>query len=926
MGWVVSTETAALVPDVTQDFRFYNEVDSNSGFQTKSVLCVPLKTSEGDTIGVIELMNVSPNYLNNDGLNILGVIADHATLAIENAQLVAQTRQQAEEQALLFGATTIVTSALEMDTVLNAVSRQMVEALHADLCIISRLNKSENKLNSIYGYVTDLPHRFRATALDPPPATAFLRAVITTQNSALLTFNTRGIPDIAQQWLEQLDVKALFLIPLVYDKQTIGLVEVGRRQDVTMSNNPNELRLAETLAAQAAVSIEHARLYDELSRRLAQAQALQAVMVAAAAGLDFDQILNNTIATLQRTLHIERLGYFHLSQNNREMIAYPTTVGYNQAASNVRVSIKGSAVGWVYRKNCSLLLVGPDDERYPEYEFVGNTQSQVCAPINLNGQVSGVLNAESTKPNTFDREDEALFQSVAAQLSVALDNAHLFDEACEAEFNFHDLFENANDFIFSLDRNLQIMRANKIALKASGYDINEIIGMRAVQFVHPAQAGKLYKLLKEHLADQAPATFELTALSRDKTETSLEITMRVQRRPADQRPMALHFIARDITQRLKMENYIRQTEKLSSIGRLTAGVAHELNNPLTSIVGYADMLQKSEIEPAHKEDAQIIFRQAQRAQLIVKDLLTFARKVELEPEPIDINEVIHASLSLSKAQFRKHNIYVSTSLDFGLPQTVADPHRLEQVFINLITNAVHVLAKLPDSGKLTIKTGHKEDTITIRFADTGPGIQEDILPRIFEPFFSTKGVNEGTGLGLSICYGIISEHKGKIWAENIPAGGSVFIIELPIISVEKAIHTQRKTKPMPVISRQTPITSQQILVIDDEEYLLALLKRVLKQQGHTVDTAPNGYTAMQKLGHRPYNLIICDILMPDILGPQLYQDTIKQLPHLANKFIFITGNVVDKDTKTFLEETNLPWLAKPFLPADIENAITHALS
>ncbi|HXV98335.1 MAG TPA: ATP-binding protein, partial [Anaerolineae bacterium] len=247
----------------------------------------------------------------------------------------------------------------------------------------------------------------------------------------------------------------------------------------------------------------------------------------------------------------------------------------------------------------------------------------------------------------------------------------------------------------------------------------------------------------------------------------------------------------------------------------------------------------------------------------------------------------------------------------------ADPRQLEQVFINLITNAMHALATISEARQLTIESRQVEDHILLSFADNGPGIPPKIINRIFDPFFSTKQVGEGTGLGLSICFGIISEHKGRIWVENSSAGGAVFFIELPI---EKPIAPLSSSTPSAPALSTTPL-SLKILAVDDEPTLLNLLRLILNHQGHTVEIAPDGKTALQKLDGQTFDLIVCDVLMPDILGPELYQKVIEKFPQLIDRFIFITGNVVDMDTRIFLEKSGLSWLSKPFLPSDIEQLV-----
>jgi two-component system NtrC family sensor kinase len=641
-------------------------------------------------------------------------------------------------------------------------------------------------------------------------------------------------------------------------------------------------------------------------------------MVAAASYLDFDHVLSGTIEALHRTLGIERLGFF-LPTEDGTVIPHPATIGFD-LTENIQMQMEGSAAGRVIRRRKPLVL--PDvRESTDYYELHPDTRSQLCVPVISNNNVVAVLNAESSRLNRFNEDDVRLFVAIAAELAVALENARLFEEIRAAEANYRDLFDNANDLIFILDSNLRVSSVNKVTLKSIGYQLDEVIGAPLTQFAQPDHLSRLYRLLKERLASpEAPTIFELPIVGKSGQEILLEITMRIQRQ--GRKPVGIHCIARDITQRRELEKQLQQTEKLSATGKLVAGVAHELNNPLTSIIGYATLLQKSELPADTKEDLEIIFRQAQRARIIVRDLLTFARKFDLESVAIDVNEIIKFSVSLLKSQLQSHSVEVTTHLDSTIKKTMGDPHQLEQVFVNLIINAVQTLQSEPEPRQLTIESKQRNGVIQLRFADNGPGIPERIINRIFDPFFTTKDVGQGTGLGLSICFGIISEHKGAIRAENSPRGGAVFHIELPISEPPAQLE-----EALPAASVEAPAADNlQILVVDDEPPIVGLLQRVLKQIGHTADTASDGRVALQKLNTATYDLVICDILMPDLSGPELYEQSLEQFPHLDNRFIFITGNVVDMDTRIFLEKSKLPWLSKPFLPADIEAIVNQTMA
>ncbi len=239
-------------------------------------------------------------------------------------------------------------------------------------------------------------------------------------------------------------------------------------------------------------------------------------------------------------------------------------------------------------------------------------------------------------------------------------------------------------------------------------------------------------------------------------------------------------ITRDITQRKKMEEQLIRTNRLASIGELASGIAHELNNPLTSIIGFSELLLAKDAPKEIKEDLQVINREAQRTAAVVKNLLTFARKHKPNRQPVNIHGVIRAVLELRAYDQKVNKIQVSTRLASSLPEIMADNFQLQQAFLNIVINAEYFMIDAHGGGKLIITTERVGDTVKISFADNGPGISKKNLRRLFDAFFTTKGTGKGTGLGLSISHGIITKSGGKIYAESEPGSGANFIVELPI--------------------------------------------------------------------------------------------------------------------------------------------------
>lgn len=242
-------------------------------------------------------------------------------------------------------------------------------------------------------------------------------------------------------------------------------------------------------------------------------------------------------------------------------------------------------------------------------------------------------------------------------------------------------------------------------------------------------------------------------------------------------------ISRDITERKNMEEQLILNNRLASIDELASGIGHELNNPLTSIIGFSELLLAKDVTKEVREDLQVINREAQRTAAIVKNLLTFARKHKPNRQPVDIHSLIRAVLELRAYEQKVNRIQVSTRLASSLPKIKTDGFQLRQVFLNIVINAEHFMIEAHGGGKLTITTERIGDMVKISFADDGPGIAEENLGHLFDPFFTTKDIGKGTGLGLSISHGIITESGGIIYAESTPGSGATFIVELPISQV-----------------------------------------------------------------------------------------------------------------------------------------------
>jgi two-component system NtrC family sensor kinase len=361
-----------------------------------------------------------------------------------------------------------------------------------------------------------------------------------------------------------------------------------------------------------------------------------------------------------------------------------------------------------------------------------------------------------------------------------------------------------------------------------------------------------------------------------------------------------------------------QSEKLSAVGEFVAGVAHELNNPLTSVVGFAELMQQTEISEQHRRFLDMIVNSAHRCHKIVQGLLAFARQHKPERKPITVRSLIEATIGILQYQLRTSNIQVAMQLDPKAPRVLGDSHQLQQVFVNIINNARQAIEGYKSQGVIRIHSEVTEKGIRIIFQDDGPGISEENLPKIFNPFFTTKEVGKGTGLGLSLTYGIIKEHGGSIVVESKPGEGATFIVELPGL-VESA------NPGTSFVARNQPGefdgSGKRILVVDDEDLILELVREALRTNGCRLDLVHDGDAALHCLRQQDYDVTVCDWRMPGMNGQQLYEQVRSENPKAAAKFLFMTGDVMNEKTQQFLKQTGNVCLAKPFSMDDFRATI-----
>ena len=494
------------------------------------------------------------------------------------------------------------------------------------------------------------------------------------------------------------------------------------------------------------------------------------------------------------------------------------------------------------------------------------------------------------------------------------------------------LVDSFPDLILVLDTSAHYTFISPSIREVLGYEPDESADLEFGDRTHSEDRPALRALYEDFLAGR-------------QTFASLEV--RVRHKAGDWRRIRCHFSpllneygkiegvvisGRDVTELKRLEEQLIQAEKLAAMGQMLAGVAHELNNPLTAILGVTELVrERQDVDDSMKRQLDLTHRQARRAARIVQNLLEFSRPASPQKKPIDINGIIDRTLQLHEHSLRRNNIAVDFHPQPGLPGVVGDGNQLVQVFLNLVTNAEQAIREVRDNGRIQIRLSHSNARVSVTVQDDGVGIPPEALPRIFDPFYTTKRPGGGTGLGLSICMSILREHGGSIEAAALPGGGSAFTVTLPVASEnlqpssakDSGITPAEPARPVPTI-----LKGRNILVLDDEDSIRMLLAEGLVANGLRVDCVQTLEEALHRVAEKKYDALLCDLN----LGPRSEKtggkEAARQILSAAGAekpvVVFMTGEYMDEARKK-AELGGAACLQKPFRILDALAELREAL-
>jgi two-component system NtrC family sensor kinase len=548
--------------------------------------------------------------------------------------------------------------------------------------------------------------------------------------------------------------------------------------------------------------------------------------------------------------------------------------------------------------------------------------SMLVLPLLFGRDVLGTLFLRASRTEPFDPREIRFCKVVAGASANALKNSLLYQEVTlEAEHHrsasekLRRVLDCTPDMIVATDTAGRVTEFSAGAEKITGIDgryieglpMGEVLGLPGIEAdeAEPDRDGMLRKdvVICNHDGEDREVSLKSAPLT-----------------GADDTEVGRVWVGRDVTHVRRVERSLAQAERLSSLGEVVAGVAHELNNPLSAVLGYSELLHRN----VQNEDLGRVVEAARRCKRIVMNLLSFARKHTPETKNEDLNACVRKVLELKEYQLRAAKIQPELDLDPSLPATLFDIHQIEQVVMNLVNNAEQAIRASRTGGTVCLRTYLQGDMVCLQVEDDGPGIPTELQGRIFDPFFTTKEVGEGTGLGLSVSFGIVQEHRGRLELRQRPPGeGACFILGLPLVRT-RAPREERPVRRNGDRNAEA-LQGRNVLVAEDEPMVLDLFTRILEQDGAVVTRARDGQEAWERMAQADFDLIIADLRMPRLDGQELYERTAEERPEMLRKFVFATGDLLHPATVSFLDGLPNSIVSKPLQVETVRHVVSRAM-
>ncbi len=902
----------------------------NSRNGAGNVVAIPMQTKDR-TLGMFIVNRKSSGFLNGEFEHIQ-LLSGYMTVALDNALLYKEVRQRESINSALLETALTVSEAREVEQTFRNLAEQALGLIKVDRCAVYMARDSEDVLEPIVVISpspedVDYLRRERIGFTEVPAIGAVLR------DPMPLIINDVALSGlIPERYIRALDLKSVLIIPFMKNGRLIGgIVLNSTSPDHTFTDE--DRRAATGIANQAIVALDNARLFEELQRKLVFNEALADVSSALNSVADLDDILTLILDKMLALTRAKHGSLMLIDSEKNELFIRAARGLSDEAVLRTRLRIGEGIAGRVAASG--EIIYSDNIPQDPRFKHFNGEQiySLLTIPMKLKGEVLGVINLDTIEgERTIDPDDIHLTEEFAKQAAFAIENARLFEQIKDSEEKFRSLFEDMKDTIFSTTEEGRLVDINPAGINLLGYNSKEELlnlDIGKDLYVDPERRDEYRKEIKDK---GFVKDFEAQLKRRDGAVITVHITSSAVPDRKTGRTMFRGFL-RDVTAQKRLEDQLRQTQKMESLGQLAGGIAHDFNNVLGII-----QVSLSSLRTKVRDSDNDLIRYVEmgenavsRGADVARRLLTFAQSSEVKLNPIAINDVIK-DLSNVLLHTIEKNIAIQTVIDDDLPMVMGDHGQLYQMLLNLCLNARDAIldaSSFNNNGILNITVDMNTDGVLIaenqekRFvriaiSDNGTGIPEDIRQRIFDPFFTTKAKDRGTGLGLSVVYGIVQVHKGTIQCESEPGKGTTFTVYLPVTgTAQRPISTEN--------TQQIVGGTEKILVVEDEKVLQTLLAEVLSGKGYTVITASDGEEGLQIYREHKDELcgVVLDMGLPKLPGQALF---LKMRQINPKPGIILASGYLDEELKRDLFELGAgAFIYKPYKATEILRTVRDVL-
>ncbi len=907
---------AVMSPDVLDDPRVTCPAEMRrqlAASADRALLALPLVVA-GNLIGALGVADRTGHDFTDDQVQLAQTFADQAALALASARFHVDTERRRRAAESLADVGRLISRSLDPEVVARQVVDSLRRLLDVRSAVLYRREPASGDLRALAlsGDADTLPVLPRGTGL----AGLAVREQRSLTSANVVVDQRLSFTSEAREAVEQGALRAGLAVPLVTEHAVVGALAVADVEGRVFSEE--ELALAQAFADQAALVLENARLYEETQERLRQTETLLAVGRAVGATLDLTETTRRVARELARALGADTVGVWLASddgQSLRPLAGYHIPPHLLEELRRYMMPLRGHAFveeAWRDRRAvwASEASLDPRIDRDMIARFPCRTL--LFVPMTVDTSATGGLFAIWWQhPRDLGAEDLRLAEGIANQAAMAAQNSRLFARERAAQQTLRVLFDDAPlpMCVFASDT-LEILDVNAAAVARYGYSREEFLRLRATDLQHTDDGGS---------ADRVPRSGPARHLTRGRAVIEVEVVAHpVVFGGRTARLVAVIDVTernRAEVERRRLEEQLRQAQKMEAVGRLAGGVAHDFNNLLTVVRGRSQLLlRRLGPDDPLRQTIETIDRTAEQAVGLTSRLLTFSRRQTVQPRVIELTAVVGGVETMLRRVIGE-DIELVMTLDPATGWVRADPTQIEQVIVSLAVNARDAM---PQGGRLTIETTTNGSHAWISIADTGVGMSPEVQARLFEPFFTTKERGQGTGLGLATAYGIVNQAGGHIAVASEPGRGSVFTVSLPRVEEHPPARPPRRASAG---ARGT----ETVLVVEDEEGVRALTHEILVDHGYTVLTAAGPSEALAVVArHRgPIDLIVTDVIMPEMSGIDLAHRI--QAERAGIRILYMSGYVEHPALDQAALDPEAGLLLKPFTAEALAAQVREAL-